>query len=152
MNGHKEARNPADLPTQPMYRDKIIIGIATLLAVFTLYFAERDDDLQRLTGVYRGKIFSNGLRDGTTTLSLNKEGGLVGVYVIAEKPDLLHGTLFDFQKNDNGRYHCRWVDTHGEGVLIISFDDDHDSFDGGWSSVDDSGPFYPWSGAKIAGP
>ena len=123
--------------------------LATLLTLSTLFPAiALADAAEDVAGKYCGTAWSGGeLVEVVTTLSTGPSGLLVGSYEFADKGETTPGTLHEYSKQDENKRTLIWVDKYGTGQLVVTFDQSHDSFSGGWN-VDIEPPAYRWDGQR----
>ena len=116
-----------------------IFTLFTLLLV-SPSFAEDDFAIQ-LVGTYKGEIWSNSLKPGTTTFSVDSNNVVTGVYSFQDGSNTEKGTLDHCERKSNweklqkNKLSCVWHDKYGSGTLDITFSSDFSSFSGLWGKV-----------------
>ena len=128
----------------------LLIAAAWLAAVSPARADSGPVDPAKIIGTYQGQAMSGGVVvDVITTFSFDKSDLLVGTYRFREGDEWLDGTLTKARLSDHGDVSFIWQDAFGAGTLTITFADDHQSFTGSWSGLEDTSDAFPWTGKKI---
>lgn len=87
-----------------------------------------------LLGTYRGNVVDDDVLVPCVTTFRDRDGRLVGAYVVREGDERYDGTLDRFELLSDDRRECRfhWKDRHGEGVVTMVVSPDGKSFAGSW--------------------
>lgn len=130
-----------------MHKTFSLILITLILASFTVH-AEENSDFSRMAGKYVGEVFNgNDMDPVVTTFFVTPDGRLKGNYVAEDEIEIVDGTISNAFNVEGRTYSFEWTDKYGEGIAVLVFSEDYNSFTGYWT--DSSGSTeQPWSGTR----
>lgn len=101
-------------------------------------------------GIYRGDAVSGGgVVPVTTELETTADGSLSGSYVFIENGRSYRGTLTHGRIAGPLSLVFIWHDDWGFGTLHITFTRHFGGFSGMWSTLEDTGVAFPWTGLRV---
>ncbi len=106
-----------------------------------------------MVGTYQGSVMEGGFsgihNDAVVTkFSRLPNGTVIGEYEVQENGQKYSGQLVQHGPLEDHAATFDWTDQFGHGTLEMKFDDDYCSFEGRWSSSDESMIDEPWTGRR----
>jgi hypothetical protein len=124
----------------------VVALVGALVSALTLSAAE--NSIEQLLGTYQGEVYNNVDLDPVTTIfKLERNGHLVGEYIVDEEDGEFRGRISGIQFEGPNAISFEWTDKFGEGFATIEFSKDYQSFAGEWIDKLGSDPL-PWNGKK----
>jgi hypothetical protein len=104
---------------------------------------------ETLTNSFQGTLNSSGKdQPAVTSFFIENGGKIAGNYIFYEgSNDKYSGDLYDCNILDLETLKCTWKDDWGDGVFLVIFSEDFNSFNGYWSDYDMNNK-YNWNGKR----
>ncbi len=137
-----------------MFRFKSVLIVACCLLANGCFSLNDESFVNQIAGDYQGVIWNNGLYKGETRFYYEEDIQIKGRYIFQNKGGLAHGDLYNCQRKFSwsawqfNLLQCRWREKHGQGNLIIEFNEDFSRFDGFWTAKN-SEKQHIWNGEKV---
>ena len=105
-----------------------------------------------LTNSFQGTLNSSGKdQPAVTSFFIENGGKIAGNYIFYECSyycGIHSGDLYDCNILDIETLKCTWKDDWGDGVFLVIFSEDFNSFNGYWSDYDYMNNKYNWNGKR----
>jgi hypothetical protein len=124
------------------------LALAVAVLALPLPLGAAEDNIEKMLGTYHGEVYNNVDLDPVTTIfKLERNGHLVGEYIVDEEDGEFRGHISSIQFEGPNAISFEWTDKFGEGFATIEFSKDYQSFAGEWIDKLGSDPL-PWNGKK----